>query len=732
MRRPSVPLLVGAGVAVALLIANVALTFFNTRQLREHAQWVAHTYEVIAGLENVLSLAKDAETGQRGFLITGEPEYLEPYNAATTAIHEEVGELERLTADNPRQQARFPELRERIAAKLKELDETIALRRSGGFEAARQAVSTGRGKQEMDALRATVGDMIQREQILLRERSQRAGQTYQKAVLTGFLSGLAALVAVVGFLVLSRRYLTARAQAATVIAEQAERLQTTLASIGDAVIATDTEGRVTTLNAVAESLTGWKREDAVGRSLDDVFRIVNETTREPVENPAVRSLTEGLIVGLANHTVLIARDGTERPIDDSAAPIRYKEGEIVGCVLVFRDVAERRRSELELERTAEELRAVAARLSEADRRKNEFLAMLAHELRNPLAPIRNALQILRLTRGSEEAAQRAFEMMERQIGQLVRLVDDLLDVSRISRGKIDLRRELVELASILHLAVETTRPAIEAARHELTLKLPPQPVYLHADLVRLAQAFGNLLNNAAKYSEPEGRITVTAEFQGSDVVVAVKDTGVGIAPDMLPKVFDLFTQGDRSLERSQGGLGIGLTLVQRLVEMHGGSVSAASDGPGRGSELVVRLPRLSEDVNPSPEPAAAREPGASSARRILVVDDNRDAATSLAMLLELTGNEIQTAYDGLEALEAAEAFRPDLVLLDIGLPELNGYEVARKIREQPWGQTIVLMALTGWGQEEDRRKSRDAGFNGHMVKPVEYATLLKVIESLQG
>jgi CheY-like chemotaxis protein/two-component sensor histidine kinase len=291
-------------------------------------------------------------------------------------------------------------------------------------------------------------------------------------------------------------------------------------------------------------------------------------------------------------------------------------------------------------------------------------------------------------------------------------VDDLLDVSRISHGKIDLRRERVELGAIIQQAVETTRPAIECARHNLTVTLPPQPVFLEADPIRLTQVFSNLLNNSCKYTDPDGRISLTAERQGGDVVIAVHDSGVGIPPDMLPKVFDMFTQVDKSLERSQGGLGIGLTLVQRIVELHGGTVTASSAGTGKGSAFVVRLPILIETAEPEHKPIDSK-PAPIKSHRILVVDDNQDSAASLALLLKLSGNETNTAFDGQAALEAAEAFRPDIILLDIRLPKLNGYEVARKIRDLPTGQDVILVALTGWGPEEDRQKSRHAGFDGH-------------------
>jgi PAS domain S-box-containing protein len=371
-------------------------------------------------------------------------------------------------------------------------------------------------------------------------------------------------------------------------------------------------------------------------------------------------------------------------------------------------------------------------LLEADRRKDEFLATLAHELRNPLAPIRNALQTMRLAGNSGLIMEQARTMMERQLTQLVRLVDDLLDVSRITRGKVELRKEWIELAAVVQSAVETSRPLIEASGHELTVTLPPESIHLDADLTRLAQVFSNLLNNAAKFTEQGGHIWLTAERHGGEVVVKVRDTGLGIPVEMLPKIFEMFTQVDRSLERSQGGLGIGLTLVKRLVEMHGGSVEARSDGPGKGSEFTVRLPVAMASA--SHQPQLTKDEGENTAapakRRILVVDDDKDSADSLSMMLSITGMETRTAYDGLEAVEAAAAFNPDMVVLDIGLPKLNGYEAARRIREQPWGKDMVLVAVTGWGQDEDRRRSQEAGFNAHMVKPVDPATLQQLLAAL--
>lgn len=369
-------------------------------------------------------------------------------------------------------------------------------------------------------------------------------------------------------------------------------------------------------------------------------------------------------------------------------------------------------------------------LKAADRRKNEFLATLAHELRNPLAPIRNALELMR--RAGEDIAlmDTARSMMERQLGQMVRLIDDLLDISRITMGRLQLRKGQLELSAVIRTAVETVRPLIESLSHTLTVTMPPNPIYLNADPTRLAQVFANLLNNAAKYTEKGGHVWLTAEEQEGRAIVSVRDTGIGISEENLGHIFEMFSQASPALERSQGGLGIGLALVRGLVELHGGAIEAHSGGSGLGSEFIVRLPIMNQPVAATLAPdEGSRSARSDSNIRILVVDDNIDAAESLRMMLRLSGHEVQTAYDGLEAIQAAAAFRPDLVLLDIGLPKMNGYQVARHIREQDWGKHIVLIALTGWGQEDDKKRSTDAGFNFHLTKPVEPVALEKLVSA---
>jgi signal transduction histidine kinase/ActR/RegA family two-component response regulator len=366
-----------------------------------------------------------------------------------------------------------------------------------------------------------------------------------------------------------------------------------------------------------------------------------------------------------------------------------------------------------------------ARLKDADRHKDEFLATLAHELRNPLAPIHNGLQLMRMDGRDGTKIEQALTMMERQLGQMVRLVDDLLDVSRINQGKLELRTERIDLAAVLLSAVETSRPLIEQMGHHLHVELPGESVVVDADLTRLAQVFANLLNNAAKYSERGGRITLWAGRQGGEAVVSVRDTGIGIAADQLPSLFEMFSQVKSAIERSQGGLGIGLSLVRRLVDMHGGRIDAHSEGPGKGSEFVVRLP-----VSATSAPALQIDEGRGKTKtglRILVVDDNRDSADSLAQLLRLMGGNTRTAYDGEAAVAAAAEFSPDVVVLDIGLPKLNGYEACRRIRALPGAKGVLLIAQTGWGQDGDRQRTRQAGFDHHLIKPVDHTVLMKLL-----
>jgi signal transduction histidine kinase/ActR/RegA family two-component response regulator len=424
------------------------------------------------------------------------------------------------------------------------------------------------------------------------------------------------------------------------------------------------------------------------------------------------------------HEMVVERpDGRRVAVLAHANPIRDEAGLLVGAMNVLVDISDRRTAEDENAWLYSELRGY-------QQRKDEFLATLAHELRNPLAPIRNAVQILRMQPAIEPNQSWATEVIERQVAQLARLVNDLLDLSRITTGKLELVSERIELAHALSVAVETSAPLIAAGGQELAVALPTHAMPVEGDLTRLAQVIANLLNNAAKYTDRGGKIWLEARQEGSQALVSVRDTGIGISAESLPRIFDMFDQGDGALDRSLGGLGIGLTLVRRLVELHGGSITARSDGRGKGSEFVIRL-RIAEGVAAQQAPRGERLLPERAPLRILVVDDNHDAAASLALLLQLKGHDTRIAEDGLEAVAVAGDFRPDAVLLDIGLPRLDGYEAARRIRQLLSDKRVLLIAATGWGQQADRERSQAAGFDRHLVKPADPAVVLDLLDSFR-
>jgi signal transduction histidine kinase/DNA-binding response OmpR family regulator len=486
----------------------------------------------------------------------------------------------------------------------------------------------------------------------------------------------------------------------------------------------------------------WRTAMAWAEGDDVRFSTVTDADapRDALRDAHDRVLRRGITEYLPDLDIAhpFAPDDPERRIRSAVIAALPARGRTLGAVALARTRPGRRGEDAADRAVIEDLATRAAialdnallvrRIQEADHRKDEFLAMLAHELRNPLAPIRTGLDLLALAGADPDVVS----PMRRQVVHLAHLVDDLLDVSRITRGTIDLRVQEVDVTKIVAGAVETSRPLIEARGHDLSVSLPSGPLRVKGDPVRLTQVLTNLLNNAAKYTPDRGSVSVSAEEEGGEVVLRICDTGSGIAPDMLPRVFDLFVQADRSLDRAQGGLGIGLTLVRRLVEMHGGTVQAFSEGLGMGSELVVRLPAVAAERGEVPEQSPETEEssmsdGESAARRVLVVDDNADAAGTLAMLLRLGGHEVRVAHDGNAALEAARPFAPEVVLLDIGLPGLDGYEVARRMRSRPETAGALLVAVSGYGQEEDRRRSREAGFDHHLIKPVDFQVLRDVL-----
>jgi PAS domain S-box-containing protein len=489
---------------------------------------------------------------------------------------------------------------------------------------------------------------------------------------------------------------------------------TLLSCLADGVLVIDLEGRVTFMNPAAETMTAWKMACAKGKPWREVFDIHHEDREQVVESPVQRVLRKGGAVHERVPLVLTSRSDQTMPIAYSAAPVFDLAGQTTGVVLIFRDESQHRRTELTLRN--------------ANQQKDEFLATLAHELRNPLAPISMGLELLKLSANDPPAAEQVRSMMQRQTQHMVRLIDDLLDISRITSGMFELRKNQVEVADIVRDAVEATQPLLEEAKHQLTVRVVDKPLLLYADANRLTQVLINLLNNAAKYTPRQGRIELTAARRDGDVVVTISDSGIGIPADKIDHVFDIFARLNEESECGPTGMGIGLTLVKRLVELHGGSVKVQSHGRNLGTTFSVRLPafpeppmvanRASRDVQDSPTMVK---------RRILVVDDDDDALESLSRLVMLMGHDVRRAHDGLEAFYIARSFQPDIVLMDLEMPRVDGYEAARRIRQEPWGHKLALVATTGWGQEESRRIAAEAGFDCHLVKPIAIDALRRVL-----
>ncbi|HYC36943.1 MAG TPA: ATP-binding protein [Usitatibacter sp.] len=506
----------------------------------------------------------------------------------------------------------------------------------------------------------------------------------------------------------ARAHLQELDETARALADSQGRLQALFANAAVGIAELGPEGSVTLANDALCRLLGERREALLGAGL---FSHVHPADRDEVL-AAYRGVIEGAGEIYSGERRFVRHDGETIWVLLSLTPAREWAGK--RGVAVIEDITERKHAE-------EDLR-------EADRRKDEFIATLAHELRNPLAPIRNSLHIVRATATRDPTIERVVGMMERQVQHMVRIVDDLLEVSRISRGKIELRKERVELGAVLRNAIDTSRPLIEAGRHQFSLAMPDVPIAVDADAVRLAQVFANLLNNSAKYTPPGGRIEMSVELKADMAVVCVKDNGEGIPPPMLGRVFNMFTQLDTGT-RAQGGLGIGLTLARTLVHLHGGTIEAFSEGRNKGCAFTIRLPIARELPAIAPGGPGHSSPAREQLERerVLVVDDNQDAADSLGMLLQHLGAQVMVVHDGYSALHALADFRPTAILLDLGMPGMNGFEVARRVRQDPRARDTTLVALTGWGQRSDRRRTQEAGFDHHLVKPADLDTLHSIL-----
>jgi PAS domain S-box-containing protein len=495
----------------------------------------------------------------------------------------------------------------------------------------------------------------------------------------------------------------------------------------DCIISVNHESRIIEFNPAAEKTFGYRRADVLGKPMPEL--IIPVRYRDAHYKGLMRYLQTGMgpVLGTRIELTAMRMDGSEFPAELSIVPHGRRQKPLFTAYL--RDITDRKRAEQELQDAMLREQERSEQLREADRRKDEFLAMLAHELRNPLAAVANSLQIARSPGIDQNALRWSQEVMERQVSQLTRLIDDLLDVSRITRGKITLRNEVVPLEPLVRRAADAVRGQFDAKRQSLSLQFPERSApWLDVDPARIEQILGNLLTNAMRYTPEGGKIAVTSTLEGDEVVVRVSDNGIGIAPEMLPHLFEPFAQADSSLDRCHGGLGIGLTLVRSLAEMHGGSAAAASEGIGRGSEFTIRLP-----IAPVPVDSVSDDGDkpTGDSRRILVVDDNYDAASTLAMVLQYQEFDASVVGDGAEAIRAVEKLQPEIVLLDIGLPGMDGYEVARRVRELPRGGDILLIAITGYGQPDDRARALESGFDHHLVKPVDTSRLIDLCANFE-
>jgi PAS domain S-box-containing protein len=586
---------------LTVLLANALLSYQATKTLISNDQWVRHTYQVINELEVLLSTVKDAETGERGYIISGLDSFLDPHQAALAEIDNRIRTLKELTADNPAQQTRIPVLQRKINDRIESLKMGIVLRRSGDTEGAYRLIASGIGKRQMDDLRQFISGMEADENTLLNERTEESKRSQINAILTFVVASLVAGIVLVATGVIVTKGIVARKRAEDALRRERHLLQVTLSSIADAVIACDSRGSLTFLNPVAENLTGWTRQEAEGQPLRDVFHIVNEQTRQEVDNPALRAISEGTIVGLANHTVLKTKRGAEVPIDDSASPIKSADGRILGAVLVFRDITERRRGEealrqsyMEQQRLLADAETARGRAEAASRAKDEFLAILSHELRTPITAVHGWVQLMKSRTVDDATREKAMEVIDRNIRVQAELIDDLLSISRIVSGKLSIRPEVTDPLKIVKSALETARPSADARDITLHLESDEQVPAIFADPARLQQIVWNLLSNAVKFTPKGGKVDIHVRAVRPDLQIVVRDSGEGISAEFLPQVFNRFSQADGSTTRSHGGLGIGLALVRQLVELHGGTVEAQSAGIGKGSTFIVRLPLQSD------------------------------------------------------------------------------------------------------------------------------------------
>lgn len=858
---------VGYWIVLAILVIDALLVYTSLRTIARSNDRVDQTRQALAEIGRTLTALINAETGQRGYLLTGRETYLEPFRLAERELPQNLDRLRSLTSENDGQGTRAAELSEAVLEKMAELRRTIVLRRDRGMEAALELVLTDSGKQKMDQARRLCAVLEEEEVRLLSGRTAEARSAVRNADASFSITTGTALLLLVAVSYLNRRERAIRERAADAIRREQAWLFTTLNSIGDAVIATDSEGRIRFMNPVAEQITAWPQSEAADRPVEEVFRIINEYTRQPAENPIAKVIREGVVVGLANHTILISKDGVERPIDDSAAPIKDAEGKVAGVVMVFRDVGEqrrihdalrasealkgavlqsafdcivtinrqgeivefnpaaertfgytraeavgrsmaelmvppdsrqdhlrgiapflrsgetpfqgrrievaamradgsripvemaiapiqldqellftaylrdisdRKRSEEERERLLAAEQAARSDAEEANRAKDQFLAVLSHELRTPLNPILLVVTAMLERPASPQEVSTNLEMIRQNVNLQARLIDDLLDMMRIVRGKLALQWEVADCNQMIRQAVHICRSEMLSKELRIELDLQADRHHVNADPARIQQVLWNLIKNAVKFTPSGGTITVRTrnevdtDSRADRLLIEVTDTGIGIEPEILVKIFDPFQQGESSITRKFGGMGLGLAISQGIIESHGGLLTADSPGKNLGATFRVELRAL-----PDPRADGDGQPGqgdqngdTQSVRplKILVVEDEQTTLRLMAKLLQRLGHQVVTASSVASALETLDSVPFELIISDIGLPDGSGFELMRQIvaRRGP----VTSIALTGYGMEEDIQRSREAGFSAHMTKPIDFTKLELVIQQL--
>ena len=712
--------------AAAVIGTTIFTYYFGNRVLVIRNRAAAHR-SVIAESARLLLALTDAETGQRGFLITGDENYLAPYNNARSQLPKITDRLRTTTIISLRPQT-LSAIQELAEAKLAELKLSVATRRAQGFEAAATIVRKGSGNETMNQLREQIGRLQEQQEMALQAESAEADQATKARTAAFTLAGLANLLFIAwAYARIAREIRRREAALAEAMKQRAEAqrqkelLAVTLASIGDCVIVTDKIGRITFMNSVAENLTGWTFNDARLRPVSDVFKIVNEFTRKPVEDPVAKVLNTGVIVGLANHTLLIRKDSTEVPIDDSGAPIRDADGTMRGVVLIFRDFSEHK----EHERKLNEAKNAA---ETANKAKDQFLAMLSHELRTPLTPVLATLNLWEASDELSPALHADAQMLRRSVELEARIIDDLLDLTRIAKGMLSFSPEDTDVHELIEYLVGMCHSEFRGKELAVSLQLNAEMHHVYTDAGRLQQVLWNVMKNSAKFTESGGKISInTSNDDKRNIVINVVDTGIGMAPETLSRLFTPFEQGEQLISRRYGGLGLGMAISSALVELLGGSLTAFSEGLGTGSTFTIAFPaKAAEQIKPKPT-ELNKKSRAGVGVKILLVEDHTDTSRALVRLLQRQGYEVSTADSVASGLEAVRQDKFNLLVCDIGLPDGTGFQLIEEVRKH---SRTPALALSGFGMEEDVAKSRLAGFEGHLTKPVNFQKLEAAIWQL--